>query len=115
MGNRNRLGVQRTGKLEHRFLEIRSAFLKKTQENLDNNTENQTMGVVGAPREIGRDVRNLGLRLGDETVKVEPGQSMYAPSLAPVKGNVSESSAARKANFGNIKCTPIKICMIGMW
>ena len=63
MDKQIRLDVQRTDRSEKILLEISSVVATRTQENVGNNAQNQTMGAVEGQGEIGPDARNLGLRL----------------------------------------------------
>ena len=57
------------------------------------------MGVVESRREIGADARNIGLRLGNETVKKEPRHVVRATSLVAVKENSPKTIPCSSSDF----------------
>ena len=82
--------------------------------NLDNNSKNQTNGMVESQREMGTDARNLGLRSGDETAKKEPIQTMYTPIAETAQEIRANRVPEVKAASPNLKFTQIKKFMIGI-
>ena len=98
MNNRHQWGCQRTDELEESMLERSNVITRKARGDIDNIARNQSVDMVTNQYEIGPDSRNLGIRMGNGSVKGKPSRTMYTPSLVEFSGDVSASSPGRNKN-----------------